>query len=430
VYSNSHNNLLSVAEYLIRSFDSSQVAELMEGRIEHMAYELGRFRNGYKEGKNCPICGGWNEYTGKNLTSCGNVLLEVVDIDENIYLIELERVLRAVGRSEYESVADIMPVGNSVESTRLEGAPLTEYRLARRNWRVNDILCADLRHDHPLMKKRWREEKWAMYGSARCRELAAADGYEGRNNYLGPLPSSQENGGREVMATLKKWQTCGGFHSRPRWNAIRKKHEGWYQCPSLQHVKMSQQKEVTFILLLDASLSHGLDLSFVTHMYLLEPIDDAALLEQVTSRAHCLGCTGPVTVETIHVWHEMDSNAKRIARELASTVQDEGRKKTSTAVCDHCYRSFESIEKANEHELTCDRNPDGSAVVDPYHLSSVYRDIRPPAPMIVGATEMDQNEMDRIPAASMTIDAQETEQTKKKEIREPAQIRVGAMGSN
>ena len=41
-------------------------------------------------------------------------------------------------------------------------------------------------------------------------------------------------------------------------------------------------KEDVFILALDASLAHGLDLSFVTHLYLLEPIDDAALLEQVS----------------------------------------------------------------------------------------------------------------------------------------------------
>ena len=164
---------------------------------------------------------------------------------------------------------------------------------------------------------------------------------------------------------------------------------GWYKGPDLTNVEMQKKKEDTFILLLDASLSHGLDLSFVTHMFLLESIDDAALLEQVTSRAHRLGCTGPVTIDTVNVWQKTDS-IKEAAKQLtsapifSSTDDDEAKKKTSTAVCEHCYRSFESLEKAEEHELTCDRNPDGNAIIDPYHLSSVYRDIRPPAPMIVG----------------------------------------------
>ena len=79
VYSQSHNNLLSVAEYLYRSFKPENIAELTEGKIADMSYELGRFRNGYKEGKSCPICGGWNEYNGKKLISCHNKLMEVTD---------------------------------------------------------------------------------------------------------------------------------------------------------------------------------------------------------------------------------------------------------------------------------------------------------------------------------------------------------------
>ena len=35
---------------------------------------------------------------------------------------------------------------------------------------------------------------------------------------------------------------------------------------------------------------------------------------------------------------------------------------------------------------------DGNAKVDPFHLSSVYRDIRPPAPMLVGGPSADGDE--------------------------------------
>ena len=351
-----------------------------------MSYDLGRFRHNYKEGKNCPICGGWNEYTGKKLRrGCRNRLLEVFD-GAMTYLIEPERIKRAVGQFELNSLADarLQSLGKPVEMDRLEGRPLTKYSLYSQKWEEGDVLCVDTRDPHPLLQKRWGEERWAEYGSARCIELAEEEDGEGKNNFLGPLPYGDGGVNGEVIVRLKKWLPCGSFHSRPRWDARRKKEIGWYKGPSLEHVDILTQKEDTFILLLDASLSHGLDLSFVTHIFLLETINDAALLEQVTSRAHRLGCTAPVIIDTINVWHQMNSITNEVAKRLLSTVQDEAKKRISTAVCEHCYRSFESIDIAEIHELTCDRNPDSNAKVDPYHLSSVYRDIRPPAPMIAG----------------------------------------------
>jgi SNF2 family DNA or RNA helicase len=74
--------------------------------------------------------------------------------------------------------------------------------------------------------------------------------------------------------------------------------------------------EDVFILCLDAALAHGLDLSFVTHLFLLKPINDAALLEQVTSRAHRLGSTGPVTVKTVNVWPEMNPETEKAGQKL------------------------------------------------------------------------------------------------------------------
>lgn len=355
-----------------------------------MSYELGRFRHNFKEGKDCPICGGWNEFTGKKLASCRNRLVEVF-YDGKTFLIEPERIKRAVGPAEFRSLGDRMQkimYGSPVEMDRLDGAPLSKYNVSHLHWRVGDVLCIDTRDPHPLLRKRWSEEQWAKYGSVRCMELAAEYAFEGQDNYFGPLPVDES----EVIVRLTKWQPCGRFHSRPRWDARRCKNIGWYTGPNLQDVEMREQREDTFLLLLDARLSHGLDLSFVTHMFLLEPIDDAALLEQVTSRAHRLGCTGPVTIDTLNVWPEMDSTTKGVAKKLSSSVQDETKKRTSTSVCEHCYRSFETLELAEAHELTCERNPDGNAKVDPFHLSSVYRDIRPPAPMLVGGPSADGDE--------------------------------------
>lgn len=53
------------------------------------------------------------------------------------------------------------------------------------------------------------------------------------------------------------------------------------------------------VLLMDGSAALGLDLSFVTHVYLMEPIWDRSVEEQVVSRAHRMGATRPILVETL-----------------------------------------------------------------------------------------------------------------------------------
>ena len=44
-----------------------------------------------------------------------------------------------------------------------------------------------------------------------------------------------------------------------------------------------------------------MDLSFATHIFLLERIKDPALHNQIVSRAHRMGATGPVEVTLIQV---------------------------------------------------------------------------------------------------------------------------------
>lgn len=52
-------------------------------------------------------------------------------------------------------------------------------------------------------------------------------------------------------------------------------------------------------LLMDGSAALGLDLSFVTNVFLMEPIWDRSMEEQVISRAHRMGATRPIHVETL-----------------------------------------------------------------------------------------------------------------------------------
>lgn len=50
---------------------------------------------------------------------------------------------------------------------------------------------------------------------------------------------------------------------------------------------------------MDQTGAVGLDLSFASWVFLLEPIEDASLYQQVVSRAHRMGAKQPVHLETL-----------------------------------------------------------------------------------------------------------------------------------
>ena len=114
-------------------------------------------------------------------------------------------------------------------------------------------------------------------------ERAARESFESADWFLGPLrpPHSIVEGA--VRVRLLKWARCGQWHG-PR----------WYRGPKLEAQKVLVEREDVPILCLTRQASHGLDLSFLTHVVLLEPIRDSALLEQVVSCVEinqCVGCT-------------------------------------------------------------------------------------------------------------------------------------------
>ena len=61
--------------------------------------------------------------------------------------------------------------------------------------------------------------------------------------------------------------------------------------------------------------STGLDLSFATHLFLLDQIRDPALESQIISRAHRMGATGPVEV-TLLLANQTREDAEKEAKEL------------------------------------------------------------------------------------------------------------------
>ncbi|XP_043701940.1 F-box protein At3g54460-like isoform X2 [Telopea speciosissima] len=86
-------------------------------------------------------------------------------------------------------------------------------------------------------------------------------------------------------------------------------------------------------LVMDGSAALGLDLSFVTHVFLMEPIWDRSMEEQVISRAHRMGATRPIHVETLAM-------RGTIEEQMLNFLQD----------ADECRRTFSEEFGRNDRE--------------------------------------------------------------------------------
>jgi hypothetical protein len=130
---------------------------------------------------------------------------------------------------------------------------------------------------------------------------AGAEGGDDSGYYTGsamePTDSALWTGG--VLgghAIVHGWRTCGGKGST----------NSWHGGKILKNVPWTVEEEEASVLLLKEDGSTGLDLSFATHIFLLDPIKDPALRNQIVSRAHRMGATGPVQVQLVQVATEID----------------------------------------------------------------------------------------------------------------------------
>jgi len=125
-------------------------------------------------------------------------------------------------------------------------------------------------------------------------------------------------GGICLPGKLRGWARCGAWRGGARTQHGVTTYHG---CPpvwaqrgvsyahdpahrNLLGLPWEEKKLMTDLLLLCEDGSHGLDLSFVTHLFLVNHIRDPAKLQQVISRAHRMGATGPVLVQTLHMWND------------------------------------------------------------------------------------------------------------------------------
>lgn len=114
-----------------------------------------------------------------------------------------------------------------------------------------------------------------------------------------------------------------------------------------------------FVMLLGVDGSHGLDLSFVTHIFFLDEIWDKSLQHQVVARAYRMGTTGHVEV--------MQLVANDSVEELMVQMNSSESKKMSqfnlTAVDKNLSNSYEisSKRKSSPHNLTQEENNESRA---------------------------------------------------------------------
>ena len=296
VFSEFENDLEQVTSRLVHRLGNEAVAQHWG---DFRSTELARFRNGRATYRACPRCAFHNEVQVRG-DLCERRLIEVT-------LLSHEAPDPHAGGAE----------------------PSAEVRAA--TWPVEEerIFVSD-----PLVPGGWRQ--WATQDYERYRHWAAMGGQARRvwvavapvagsalptPVWPGPTGEPPPLGGPGhtcLPAVLKGWARCGSWRGGPRYQGSACLYHGCPPCwvkrgipyaeegtdRILQGVPWQQKQLDSFLLMLCQDGSVGLDLSFVTHLFILNPILDAALERQVVSRAHRMGATGPVIVETVLLWKD------------------------------------------------------------------------------------------------------------------------------
>ena len=320
------------------------------------ARELQRFRTDESRCRKCPRCGRDNDVDAR---LCQAALLEVTILDAPGLIAArgdaLHSDLEPAARASAGARVLIEPerIVGIADAARVQGVgqDAATYANDYRLWTPGDEVLVNL-GDDPMFAKRDDAATWDARGSRACYDLAESRDFESADWFFGPLaPGAHPRPQAPVRCRLDKWAKCGQWHS-PR----------WYKGPKLDRQPIVVARDDVPVLCLTRQASHGLDLSYLTHIALLEPIRDSALLEQVVSRAHRVGAAQSVRVMTLQ------------------TFVAGGEKPEKTYICDHCYKSFATNEAADAHMLKCSRNPDAVDVPSwkRYTMSAVFDELKPP----------------------------------------------------
>jgi hypothetical protein len=146
--------------------------------------------------------------------------------------------------------------------------------------------------------KDWAHPNCAVVSSDHIQGWRFGDAqfHKGQHVVIDPLEASEDGPllwrggilGGEVV--IRQWKRCGGNLGL-----------SWHGTGVLDRVLEEVCEEPACILLLQEDGSTGLDLSFATHIFLLEAVEDPALRNQIVSRAYRMGAKGSVEVQEVQV---------------------------------------------------------------------------------------------------------------------------------
>lgn len=304
-----------VGHFLYTMMGDSSVCEHFG---QYQSSELSRFRHSKRKYRICPLCGHQN---GISVTFC----------EQTLYLVEYRRPLRArVDDQNYvqenngeDDLAHYpaQPAGHGAAGpgghftgkclcsatgcapgVRCAGFPNPFYVRESNGQANNAFLRAQLSSADVALVKGEHIRGWSPGTTYRVHDLvyvSAAPATDGLVDVHADRRGLLWSGGRwGGEATVVAWRRCGGRNIGP--------FSSWHGPQILNRVPWVTEEEDASVLLLQQDGSTGLDLSFATHIFLLERIHDPALRNQIISRAHRVGATGPVQVQLLQVVSQAD----------------------------------------------------------------------------------------------------------------------------
>lgn len=311
VFSQHWSDLQGVGHFLYMMLGENHVCE-HTGAFQ--SAELSRFRHSKRKYRVCPMCGHRNLIT--SAMECDKVLLLVEYIDAPP---ALNNVIGADGGTALAFAGDMRPYPGghgrfswgghyrgrclcSAEGCNLpcSGLPNPFYTLRfAQNTPVSSHL-AIISEEHVLnYQPGLRPAIGSEVFVTSCDPVADVETIASVAD--APIPKLWYGGRRGGRAIVRQWRRCGGrnmFHS-------------WHGNRILPSAPWTIEEEDASVLLLQHEGSTGLDLSFATHIFLLERISDPALRNQLISRAHRVGAQGPVTVALLQVVATEDEPAEK-----------------------------------------------------------------------------------------------------------------------
>ncbi|KFK34687.1 hypothetical protein AALP_AA5G178200 [Arabis alpina] len=126
-----------------------------------------------------------------------------------------------------------------------------------------------------------------------------------------------------------------------------KMHSPMHSANKMKSLAMFQHDADCMALLMDGSAALGLDLSFVTHVFLMEPIWDKSMEEQVISRAHRMGAKRPIYVETLTMRGTIEEQMMRFLEDAENSDKVSSGDYEVEQETARCRRSLHDLAESN-----------------------------------------------------------------------------------